>query len=113
MVESHAVCRLFIAGLIACSLARSNVAFGMEEPLPSQIEFNRDIRPIFSDTCYKCHGPDKAQRKADLRLDTEAGAFAKLGDGGTAIVPGDLAKSELVRRISSADDDERMPPADS
>src|SRR5436190_17280315 len=93
LVDSHAVCRLFIAGLIACALAPSNVALGAEEPLPAQIEFNRDIRPIFSDICYKCHGPDKAQRKADLRLDTEAGAFAKLDDGGAAIVPGDLAKS--------------------
>ena len=75
-------------------------------------EFQRDIRPILSDNCYKCHGPDKAQRKAGLRLDTEAGAKAKLDDG-FVIVPGDPAKSELIRRITTSDEDDHMPPTDS
>jgi hypothetical protein len=72
-------------------------------------EFARDIRPIFSDACFKCHGPDTAKRKADLRLDTEEGAFKDLG-GYHALVPGKLDESELYRRITSEDDDERMPP---
>jgi hypothetical protein len=79
------------------------------EPLPQVVEFNRDIRPILSDNCYACHGPDKARRKADLRLDTEEGAFADLGDH-RALVPGDPGKSELLRRISSDDEQESMPP---
>jgi Protein of unknown function (DUF1553)/Protein of unknown function (DUF1549)/Concanavalin A-like lectin/glucanases superfamily/Planctomycete cytochrome C len=74
------------------------------------VEFNRDIRPILSDRCYTCHGPDQAQRKSKLRLDTEAGAKADLG-GHFAIVPGDPARSELVRRVSSDDKARRMPPA--
>jgi hypothetical protein len=83
------------------------------EPLPQTVEFNRDIRPILSDTCYKCHGPDKAKRKADLRLDLEASAKAKLGDH-FPIVAGQPSQSELVRRIMlPAADEDRMPPADS
>jgi hypothetical protein len=66
-------------------------------------EFNRDVRPILADTCFQCHGPDKAKRKAGLRLDTEEGA-AKV------LAPGDPTKSELIRRITSHDDAERMPP---
>jgi hypothetical protein len=67
------------------------------------VEFNRDVRPVLSGACFQCHGPDKAKRKADLRLDTEAGAARVL-------VPGDPAKSELYRRITARADDERMPP---
>jgi hypothetical protein len=78
-------------------------------PPSGAVEFNRDIRPIFSDRCYTCHGPDQAQRKSKLRLDTEAGAKADLG-GHFGIVPGDAAKSEVIRRIT-ADEGRRMPPA--
>src|SRR5690348_4363643 len=74
------------------------------------IEFNRDIRPILSDKCYTCHGPDERQRKSKLRLDNEAGAKSDLG-GHFAIVPGDPKKSELVQRVSSNDATRRMPPA--
>ena len=74
-----------------------------------EVEFNRDIRPIFSDKCYTCHGPDKANRKSKLRFDTEAGAKQDLG-GHFAIVPGDPAKSELVRRITAEKPAMRMPP---
>jgi hypothetical protein len=75
----------------------------------AEVEFNRDIRPILSDRCYTCHGPDQANRKSKLRLDTEAGAKADLG-GHFAIVPGDTAASELVRRVSTDDKARRMPP---
>jgi hypothetical protein len=80
--------------------------------LPESVEFNRDIRPILADTCYPCHGPDRAKRKAGLRLDQESSAKADR-DGRRAIVPGDRAASELVRRITARDDDERMPPVKS
>src|SRR2546428_2190756 len=73
-----------------------------------KIEFNRDIRPILSDNCFACHGPDKNQRKAELRLDTEQGAFADRG-GHKVIVPGKPEQSELFRRITSTDDSVRMP----
>lgn len=70
------------------------------------VDFNRDIRPILSDNCFECHGPDEGQRKARLRLDTREGAFAKAG----VIVPGDAANSKIVRRITSQDPNVVMPP---
>jgi hypothetical protein len=74
-----------------------------------QVDFSRDIKPILSDTCYKCHGPDAAQRKADMRLDLQSVALA--GDRvPVIIVPGAPGKSELWRRISSDDPDLQMPP---
>ena len=76
-----------------------------------EIEFNRDIRPILSDQCFACHGPDAAKRKTKLRFDTEAGARIELAKGRFAIVPGDPERSELVRRVTSADTAVRMPPA--
>src|SRR2546423_30401 len=89
--------------------ALTSAALGAAEPLPQTVEFNRDIRPILSDACFQCHGPDPAKRKANLRLDTEAGAFANLG-GYRALVPGEPAKSELYRRITADEEAERMPP---
>jgi len=73
------------------------------------VDFNRDIRPILSNNCYACHGPDDAARKADLRLDNFAGATGQ--DGGTAaVVAGDPAKSSLVERVTSKERGEVMPP---
>ncbi|MBI4585208.1 MAG: PSD1 domain-containing protein [Planctomycetes bacterium] len=76
------------------------------------IRFNRDIRPIFSENCYACHGPDKAKRKSKLRLDTRDGIFGDLG-GHFAVSPGKLEESELWKRTTSKTDDERMPPPES
>ncbi len=73
------------------------------------ISFQRDVRPILSDKCFSCHGPDANTREADLRLDTPEGALADLG-GYAAIVPGDLEKSEFVYRITTEDDSDLMPP---
>jgi hypothetical protein len=74
------------------------------EPLPERVEFNRDVRPILSDNCFQCHGPDRNQRKADLRLDTEAGLAS-------AITVGKADQSELIQRVTSVDAKEHMPPA--
>ena len=74
-----------------------------------RVSFNRDIRPILSDACFHCHGPDRAKRKADLHFDTEEGARADLG-GYAAIAPGKPGESELLARVSSQDDEVRMPP---
>ncbi|MBI3417352.1 MAG: DUF1553 domain-containing protein [Verrucomicrobia bacterium] len=79
----------------------------------SAIDFNRDIRPIFSDACYACHGPDEAKRKGKLRLDRKDDAFKETKSGGFAIVSGDIEKSLIVKRILSTDADEVMPPPDS
>ncbi len=70
--------------------------FSADRPL----EFNRDIRPILSDKCYHCHGPDAVPKKIPLRLDSESAAKADLG-GRRAIVDGDPGSSEMVRRITS------------
>ena len=76
------------------------------------IQFNRDIRPILSDKCFFCHGPDAAERKGDLRLDTATGAFKDMG-GYQAIVAGNASESELVARIVTHDEDDLMPPPNS
>jgi hypothetical protein len=75
-----------------------------------RVVFNRDIRPILSDRCFACHGPDDAKREAGLRLDLAADATAELASGARAIVPGDPDSSELLARISSTDADVVMPP---
>ncbi|MEO2015088.1 MAG: PSD1 and planctomycete cytochrome C domain-containing protein [Fuerstiella sp.] len=77
-----------------------------------EIEFNRDVRPILSNHCFTCHGPDTATREADLRLDKRAAALQEADSGESAIVPGNVHASELFRRITSDDADERMPPVD-
>lgn len=71
-----------------------------------RMEFNRDIRPILSSKCYSCHGPDEQHRKAELRFDQKDMDLADRG----VIVPGDLDNSEIIRRITSDDPDEVMPP---
>jgi hypothetical protein len=80
------------------------------EPQSRQVDFNFEIRPILSDKCFKCHGPDPRNRKAGLRLDTKDGAFGTTESGSTAVVPGDLEQSELINRITDDDKAERMPP---
>ncbi len=79
------------------------------EPTDDRVDFNYEIRPILSQKCFHCHGPDEAARKAKLRLDLREEAL-KERDDVRAIVPGDVAASELVVRILSHDDDEVMPP---
>jgi len=76
------------------------------------IVFNRDIRPILSDRCFACHGPDKNHREAGLRLDLRDAAVTKAESDAIAIVPGQPDSSELIRRIASTDPDERMPPGE-
>ncbi|NOS71065.1 MAG: DUF1553 domain-containing protein [Verrucomicrobia bacterium] len=99
---------LLLAVLSAC-LVSSPVAAKSTTNL-AKVDFNRDIRPIFSEHCYACHGPDENKRKAGLRLDMQEGAFKELKSGNHALVAGDLTNSTLVERISSADLEEVMPP---
>jgi hypothetical protein len=79
----------------------------------NRINFDRDIRPILSNNCFKCHGPDHKQRKAGLRLDSREGVLAELKSGNRAVVPGKREESALVARITAADPQERMPPLSS
>ncbi len=95
------------AALLTVALLLPQVAAAQDA-----VEFNRDVRPILAEACFRCHGPDAAARQADLRLDDEQAAKSPRDDG-PAIAPGKLAESLLWRRITSADPDERMPPADS
>jgi len=91
--------------VISCTLFGSAAA-------AADVDFNRDIRPILTDKCFRCHGPDSSSRKADLRLDREQDAKADR-DGNPAIVPRHADKSELVARITHGDESLRMPPAES
>ncbi len=76
------------------------------------VSFTRDIRPLLSDACFHCHGPDPAHRRGKLRLDTREGLFGKNEDGLAIVTPGDPERSELVARVAAVDPDDRMPPAD-
>ncbi|MEP6672937.1 MAG: PSD1 and planctomycete cytochrome C domain-containing protein [Chthoniobacter sp.] len=92
--------------------------FALALPLPGslhaaeeKVQFNRDIRPIFSDTCFQCHGPDEKKRKSGLRLDTRDTAVKPAESGAIAIVAGKPEESELVKRLEATDPDDIMPPA--
>lgn len=89
-------------------LLAASVTPAMAEP----VSFAQDIRPLLSDNCFFCHGPDENKREADFRLDTSQGAFADLG-GYHAIVPGKPEASVILERLTHSDPDERMPPPDS
>jgi hypothetical protein len=81
--------------------------------LPEEIDFNLDVKPILSDRCYHCHGPDKNKRKGKLRLDTRDGLFEALENGEKAIVPGKLTRSAAIERILHTDPELMMPPPES
>lgn len=97
-----------VALLVAASIAGASAADSGE--VPDSPAFNRIIRPILAEHCLACHGADGAIRKAGLRLDTSEGATAVLASGKAAVVPGNLDASELLRRITTNDPNDRMPP---
>ncbi|MDA0196917.1 MAG: DUF1553 domain-containing protein [Bacteroidetes bacterium] len=100
--------------LSACGPSLPDEVATAYENLPEDIDFNFHIKPILSDRCYKCHGPDENARKADLRFDLEAGAFSRLKEsGGQAFVKGNIAQSVAWNRIISHDLDFQMPPPES
>ena len=99
MVPIRAICLLAILAGAADSLRAQ-----------SKIDFQRQVRPILSNHCFTCHGPDAEKREAGLRLDDRASAIGKTESGATAIVPSDPTASELVKRIFSDTPDHKMPP---
>lgn len=96
---------------IAISFSIAAFFSGFASRALAKIEFNRDIRPIFSDTCFQCHGPDEKQRKSGLRLDVRAEALKPAKSGAFAIVPGKPEKSEIIARVITQDEDDLMPPS--
>jgi hypothetical protein len=92
-------------------LATSGGAQDPGTPLPKTVQFNRDIRPILSDKCFTCHGPDKTHRTTVFHFDVEESAKQELGGGRFVIAPGDPEKSLLMQRITASDERRRMPPA--
>ncbi len=107
-----AVPRWLAVLILACAVPMIEAAEG-PSAIAASPGYNRDIRPILAENCFACHGPDAGKRKAGLALQARARAVEALADGVRAIVPGDPAASELIRRIASADVDTRMPPPQS
>src|SRR5205807_1571019 len=97
--------------LSGAALIGGALGSGVDPVTTSQppVNFQRQVRPILSDNCFLCHGPDKGTRMADVRLDIREGAFATRKNG-TIIVPGKPEESLLIKRISSDDPAYRMPP---
>lgn len=99
--------------LSSCSGSLSEEIKNEYATLPENVDYNFHIKPILSDRCYNCHGPDPQTRKAGLRLDNEYDAFSKLRSGNHAFVRGSLGKSEVINRLVSTNPDKVMPPPDS
>src|ERR1041385_3135464 len=104
MIKSPKLFLLLMVLFCACLVAQA-------QPSKSTVDFNHDIRPILSENCFKCHGPDDVPRKAKMRLDIRAEALKPAKSGELPIVPGAPEKSELIKRVTAADLDDRMPPA--
>ena len=93
-------------------LAAAGALFLTSAFAAERVQFNRDIRPIFSDTCYACHGPDENKIKGKLRLDSLEAARKGGKSGEPAILPGHPEKSEVMKRLRTDDADDHMPPAE-
>src|SRR5262252_6131636 len=98
-------------GLVALGFRVESGAVATAAAVPAKVDFNHDIRPILSENCFACHGPDEDKRKARLRLDLRENALQPAKSGAIAIVPGSVEKSELINRVTNQDEDERMPPS--
>ncbi len=117
MVRTAVLISMLIAlvSLLSWCLSCSQSSEAAKQTVPAVVDFNFHIRPILSDRCFKCHGPDAKKREAELRLDTEEGAFKALKDNPNAhvVVSGDPMQSELYLRVSSKDTSYLMPPPSS
>ena len=98
-------------GVLSATVLFCSVATLPAQPASSKVSFDRDVRPILSNHCWKCHGPDAKERKAGLRLDQQESATKPAESGKTAVIPYKPAVSELLRRMLSSDSNEQMPPS--
>lgn len=112
---TEAACIFFLFLLIAGCNSTEEEQPDTAASIPEKIDFNFDVKPILSDRCFACHGPDENSVEGDLRLDTEEGLFSPLGEkqDRQAVVPGEPEKSELYKRIISDDPDYMMPEPNS
>src|SRR5437773_4534559 len=101
-------CAQFRRNLTGILSLSSFISAGFAATSSDKISYNRDIRPVLSDNCFFCHGPDKNKRKGKLRLDVREEAIAK-----QAIVPGKPEESELIKRVFTSNADDLMPPPES
>lgn len=99
--------------MVSCTISLPKEVEVAYQSIPKEVAFNIDIKPILSDKCYQCHGPDEQNRIAGLRLDTEHGVFAKNEMGNRAFVPKKLRSSEAISRMLSDDPEKVMPPPES
>ncbi len=106
----------YLLGLLLCTGCQKELPKYVDisyKELKNDIGYNIDVKPILSDKCYSCHGPDAHTRKSDLRFDTEEGLFSKSSNGNYAFTPGSLRKSETIARILTEDANFIMPPIES
>ncbi|MEI6527561.1 MAG: c-type cytochrome domain-containing protein, partial [Planctomycetota bacterium] len=108
----NAILCLFGSSKTACSLASILLLLCHSAHAADELSFSRDVRPILSEMCFSCHGPDEKGRKGELLLSEMAGALQGGQSGQPAIVPGKPALSEMIKRLHSQDPDERMPPGE-
>ena len=110
--QRPATIRVLTAGAALAALVSAVSAAGRAGQPPAAsppLSFNRDIRPILANNCFACHGPDEQKRETDFHFDTKDGMFLEEG----IVVPGQAAKSVLVKKITEPDPKDRMPPPDS
>jgi hypothetical protein len=113
-IKSFAIVIIFLGAIFIMSSCLRNHKSDVTIEFPEKVSYNFNIRPILSDKCYKCHGPDASHREAQLRLDISDSAYSplKVTKGAYAIVSGRPDQSELWKRISSTDMTYMMPPPD-
>ncbi|MDH3651413.1 MAG: hypothetical protein OEQ53_17150, partial [Saprospiraceae bacterium] len=106
------IATIAMVGVIACRPHLDKDLSVALEGVPEEVDFNIHIKPLLSDRCFKCHGPDANKREAGLRLDIRDSAYSQLPEhpGHYAIKPGNLRRSEVFHRILSSDPDDKMPP---
>lgn len=95
------------------AIGLATLLFNVLTQAAGPVQYTRDIRPLLSDNCFACHGPDPDSRKAKLRLDTKDGLFGETRKEGPVVTPGSLEKSSLWKRMVTDDKDDRMPPPES